>query len=121
MSNMLTNYALLCPSCKKLQACVLRRVDEAVREACVGCGHVYQVQTVKILQDLLMLSNDPDGWWVDRLAQEALRQRLIRPHAGKASAYVEPYRQPQRITDFHEGRSRGRALVAQGRAAYRSR
>ena len=30
------------------------------------------------------------------------------------------YRQPERITRFHSGRSRGRALAAKGAAAYRS-
>ena len=113
---MLTNYSLRCPVCKVLVPCVLVRSSESIRESCAVCGHVYQVRTCETLQDLLTLGPDRD-----RLADEALRQSLIRPHGVKAGAYVEPYRQPQRITDFHEGRSHGRALVAKGQAAYRAR
>jgi hypothetical protein len=112
----MTNYALLCPECKRLVPCVLTPVDVSIREACMTCGHVYQVVAVEALRDLLTLGPD-----ADRLADEALRQRLIRPHGVKATEYVEPYRQPQRITEFHEGRSHGRALVARSQAAYRTR
>ena len=112
----MTNYSLLCPECKRLVPCVLTQVDVSIREACMTCGHVYQMVTVEMLRDLLTLGPD-----ADRLADEALRQRLIRPHAGQSTQYSEPYRQPQRITDFHEGRSHGRALVSKGQAAYRAK
>jgi hypothetical protein len=112
----LTNYSLLCPECKRLVPCVLTLAGGSVREACAVCDHVYQVRTVETLRDLLTLGPD-----ADRLADEALRQRLIRPHGVSGAEYAEPYQQPKRITEFHEGRLRARALVAKSQAAYRAR
>jgi hypothetical protein len=112
----LTSYSLLCPDCKRLAPCVLTLSVGSVREACAVCEHDYQVRSVETLQDLLTLGPD-----ADRLAGEASRQRLIRPHAVSGVEYAEPYQQPKRITEFHEGRFRARALVAASQAAYRAR
>jgi hypothetical protein len=79
----------------------------------------------------------PGVWIPPGLSKEALEATAVlvrclawregRSSGAEAGAginerqFAGSYRQPKRITDFHEGRNRGRAMAARGSAAYRTR